>query len=196
MAGEPRILASIVQGSLEAFDTLEGDLGAQVRQRLKPETLERVETTSQVAWLPVALDVELTEAFFAVAGRERAERVLRENLAASFDRPLLKPMLEGAFAIFGRSPERMLKWSSKVWSLLYRDCGQMKLVSGEAGRATLELVDLTPEIAGSRNYLRGVAAAVLGFFDMACIPDSKARLATQEADRAAFELSWSDEKPR
>lgn len=89
-------------------------------------------------WLPLRVDVELTECLFEVAGEERALQVLHNNMANTFDSMVLKPILDGAFGIFGCSPAKMLKWSPKVWYLLYRNCGQLVLAKSDDRSAVLK----------------------------------------------------------
>jgi hypothetical protein len=183
------MLASFIQGSLSAIDDLDADLGRQVRAAMKPETLEDLESASRIGWLPLRVDIELTECVFEVAGEERALQVLRHNLANTFDSMVLKPILDGAFAIFGRSPAKMLKWSPKVWSLLYRNCGQLLLAESDDRSATLEGIDLPPELVASASYMKGFAAAILGFFDVLGI-DAECELRELGRGRTAFFLTW------
>ena len=185
----PRMLASFVQGSLSTIDDLDADLGKQVRAAMKPETLEELESASRVGWLPLRVDVELTECFFEVAGEERALQILRDNMANTLDSMVLKPLLDGAFGIFGRSPAKILKWSPKAWYLLYRNCGQLVLAKSDDRSAVLEGTDLPPELVASANYMKGVAAALLGFFDVLGI-DAECELGKLGQGRATFSLTW------
>jgi hypothetical protein len=183
------MLASFVRGSLSAIDDLDADLGQRVRAAMKPETLEELESASAVSWLPVRVDVELTERFVEVAGEELALQALRDNLANALNTPVLKPMLDGAFAIFGRKPTKMLKWTSQVWSLLYRDCGSLALAKSDEHSAVLEGRGLPPELMASANYMKGVTGALLGFFDVLGI-EAECKLEQLEEGRVAFLLTW------
>jgi hypothetical protein len=170
---------------------LDAEVGNRVRVGLKPDVLEAIETTSPISWLPVEVDVELTECFFQVAGAERAKRAFREALARSIERPLLRPLVDGALGIFGRNPAKILRWVPKAWSLIYRDCGQMRCAHASEGSARLELGPLPPPIVDSRCYLTGTAATVSAFFDWLGI-EGRVRLegpcATTRS--ATFHLSW------
>jgi hypothetical protein len=188
MAEGPRILAGFVQSSLEAIDELDQAMGAAARQRLKPETLEAIEGASPIGWIAIEIDVELTEAFFAVAGAERACQAFRQNLVRGFDRPLLRPIAEGATAILGRSPHRLLRWAPKVWSLVFRDCGSMTLDATPNG-ALLRLTDLPLAITASQDYLEGVGATIEGVFFLAGVP-GRCELLRIRGKEAEFVLSW------
>jgi hypothetical protein len=191
LGDSPRILATFVQSSLEEMDKLDAAVGERVRAGLEPAVLEEIEKASSISWLPVELDVALTECFFEVAGSERATRAFREALTRSIERPLLRPFVEGALALFGRDPAKLLRWVPKVWSLLYRDCGEMTCPLTSAGAARLELSGLPACIVGSSCYLTGTAATISAFFDFLEIEGRVAVEGPRPATGcAAFEIRW------
>jgi hypothetical protein len=185
------MLAGFVQSSLEAIDDVDVGLGREVRERLKRDTLNAIDSASAIALIPVDLDVELTECFFAVAGSLRARRALRENLRQSCDKPLLRPLLDGARALFGRSLVRAITWAPKVWGLIYRDAGEMVVASREEGCVRLELRDIPLVIAASPNYLLGSAETFAGFFDVAGVTGAVELVGPDLTRRnAVFVLRW------
>lgn len=192
MSATPRMLAGFVQSALEAIDDFDREVGREVRARLKHDTLISIDSASPRALICVDLDVELTECFFAVAGRERAQAALRESVRRSFDKPLLRPMLAGARAILGGSVmASAVCWVPRVWNLIYRDAGEMAVRERGEGRLCLEVTDIPLAISASRNYLVGSAATFGGYFDVAGVegtvdlegPDLETR-------SAAFVLTW------
>jgi len=193
MSATPRMLAGFVQSALEAIDDFDRGLGRDVREGLKRETLHAIDSASPIALVSVDLDVELTECFFAVAGRERAQSALRENLRESFDKPWLRPLLDGARAVFGGSLMNSVSLAPRVWNLIYRDAGEMAVRERGPGRLCLEIHDLPLAIAASRNYLAGSAATFAGFFDVVGVEGRVEMLGPDLATRsAAFVLSWAD----
>jgi len=188
MAGKPRILASFVQGTLEAIDALDADLGRRVRATLKPETLEAIEGAWAASWLPIRHDVELTAAFFEAAGAERACRVMRQNLAVTFRKPILKPMTDAAVRVLGLHPEKILGWAPRVWPLLFRDAGELR-VEAKEGHATLWLEGLPPEVAENRDYLVGTAAAISAIFDLTGMAGA-CQLEESGRGQARFAARW------
>jgi len=191
MGGAPRMLAGFIQSSLEAIDGMDPALGCEVRARLRPETRRAIESARSIGLVAVDLDVELTECFFAVAGAARARAALRENLRQSFDRPILKPVLDGAFAIFGRSLGRMIGWAPKIWGLVYRDAGEMVVTSAELGRVRLDLIEIPRVISASPHYLEGSAETFAGLFDVAGVEGCVRLIGPDPAvGSAGFELTW------
>jgi len=170
---------------------LDAKVGDRVLGDLKPDVLETIQAASPISWLPVEVDIELTDCFFQVAGAERATQAFRGALAQAIERPLLRPLMEGALGIFGRNPAKILRWVPKAWSLIYRDCGEMHCAHADEGSASLELSQLPPPIVHSRCYLRGTAATLSAFFDWLGI-EGQVRLEGPCPTRraATFHLSW------
>jgi hypothetical protein len=194
MATGPRIFAGFVRSSLDTVDRIDAGLGARVRARLSPETSRVLDDASSVSYVPVALDVEVTECLFAEAGPTRACEVMRENLSLTFESPLLAALVSGALRLLGRSPARTLGWSAKFWAQLYRDSGTLSYFPETTCSGRLELRELPACLVGSRNYLIGMAAALGAVFDLLGVEgDAQLGRVDVESRRADIQLSW---KPR
>jgi len=187
--GVPRILASFVQDTLASIDAIDPELGRRVRAALKPRVRDEIENAWGATWLPISHDVELTERFFALAGEEQACDVMRNNLSATFEKPILRPMLDGALRLFGTRTEGLLRWAPRAWSLIFRDAGEMHVEARE-GEASILLRGLPLEVSESRPYLLGTAAALSALFGLTQVTGS-CRLASQDAGEARFELCWT-----
>jgi hypothetical protein len=136
----------------------------------------------------MAYDVALTSAFFRLAGAERACEAMRKNMAETFHKPALRPLIDGAVRILGLSPGRLLRWGPRIWPLLFKDAGEMRVDAGD-GTATVRFVGLPPEVADHRDYLLGTASAIGAVFDLSGVPGS-CRLVEHGAGGARFELDW------
>lgn len=192
MGTSPRMLAGFVQSSLEAIDHSDPGLGRKVRDRLKPDSLATIESAPPIALISVDLDVEVTQCFFDVAGFDRARRTLRDNLRQSVDKPLLRPICEGVFALFGRSLVRGMRWAPRVWELIYRDAGEMVVSAARKGHLELTLRDIPLVIASSPTYLYGSAEAFAGFLNLAGVAGRVELIGPDVASRrAGFEIHWS-----
>ena len=189
----PRILAGFVQGTLAGLDPASA---LRVRARLAPESLAVLERSSRLAWLPIEIDVELTHAIYVELGAGPAHELFRRNLAAALDSPILRSLAQGALRLFGASPERVFAWAPKAYTQIYRDSGTMRFQSEGAGVARLELSELPPAIATSRNYLDSVAGSIAAGFDLMGV---KGEVEIERFDllwrRACFRLDWEDDEP-
>ena len=190
MERRPRILASFVQSVLDGADRADPRLGARVRERMGADALAELAAVGPVSFVPVELDVRVTEALFAEAGEARGREVMRDNLLQTFDAPILSSFVSGALRLLGRNPGRLFDWSAKVWGQLYRDCGTLRFVREGEGAGRLELDDLPPVVAGSRPYLSGMEAAIGAAFEMMGV-EGELHLATSDPrGRVVFQLTW------
>jgi hypothetical protein len=190
MDRRPRILASFVKSVLDGADRCDPQLGARVRGRLDDSARAALDAAGPVSFVPVELDVEVTEALFAEAGEARAREILRENLLVTFDAPILSSFVAGALRLLGRNPARLFGWSAKVWGQLYRDCGSIRFVRAGESAGRLELADLPACVTASRAYLAGMEAAFDASFAL-MDAEGELRLAHVDPDgRATFELAW------
>lgn len=190
MERRPRILASFVKSVLDGADRRDRRLGERVRARLDQPVRTALEAAGPVSFVPVELDVSVTEALFAEAGEECAREILRDNLLATFDAPILSSFIAGALRLLGRDPARLFGWSTKVWGQLYRDCGSIRFLPTGDGAGRLELADLPACIAASRPYLSGLEAAFDAGFALLDLDGTVRLAATDRASRADFELAW------
>jgi hypothetical protein len=189
MAGQPRVLASFVHGTLEVIDSMDDDLGRRVRESLEAGTLAEIENAWAAGWVPVRCDVELTTAFFRLAGTRRGCEAMRRNMSETFHKPVLRSIIDGATRIFGLSPGKLLRWSPRIWPLLFKDMGDLAVEAGD-GTAAVTLSGLPPEVAENREYLTGTASALAAVFDLSGVPGESC-LVDHGDGQARFALSWS-----
>jgi hypothetical protein len=191
MEKRARLLGSFVQGTLEAIENYDGALGARVREALAPETREAIDRASRVALVPVELDLEVTERLYDLAGDERARAILRANLTATLQSPLLRSFMQMALRLRGNDPGRLFDWSSKVWNQIYRDCGDMEYIRLGESEGRIELHDLPEVLTAHPRYLDGVAATLNAVFSIANVHGHGELMAVDPGTgRAIISVTW------
>ena len=191
MERRPRILGSFVQGTLEAIDRRDPDLGRRVRERMRSETRQAIAGASRIAFVPVDLDAELTECLFEIAGPERAREIFRRNLADTLNSPLFRSFMSMALRLRGRRPGRLLDWCSKVWNQIYRDAGDMRFVALGEREGRIELSGLPPVLTRDPRYVDGIAATVSAIFDILEMDGGAELKALDPASgRAIISVAW------
>ncbi len=191
MSDLPRMLAGFVQGTLESIDAADADLGRRVRARLGEEGLCAIEDASRIAFVPLELDVALTDALFAEAGAERAREIFRANMSASFDSPILNSFVRMALRLRGGDPGKLFEFASRVWSHLFRGCGDMRFERVGPGEGRLELDSLPEVLTAGHAYLDGVAATASALYDLVEV-DGEAHVKAVDAvgGRAIIRVTW------
>jgi hypothetical protein len=188
------MLGSFIQGTLDAIDRHDAKLGRQVREGLRPESREAIVGASRIAFLDLALDVEVTEILYREAGPDRAREILRANLAETFTSPILRSFVTMALRLRGNEPGRLLQWNSKVWGQIYRHFGSISFVPVGHSEGRFELSALPLAIAEHSVYLDGIAAAISAVFDLLEI-DGQVELKAVDpaAGRAIISAVWEIE---
>ena len=64
------------------------------------ELVERIESAGNLAWLPIALNLELTDAVFRALGREQAEAFYQTWLKRQMGAPAFSGLVRTALALF------------------------------------------------------------------------------------------------
>lgn len=185
----PRILAAMIQSTLEQLEAMDPELSRRVRDALPPETTAAIRSASRISWVDIEHDLALTHAVFAEAGRERAREIMRRMLVANFRAPVLRPLIDGALRLLGRSPDRLLRWAPKVWGHVMRDAGDVVFEAAAPGSGRLRFSDLPPLVADP-VYLDGVGAAATALFEVAGTEGIGELEGPDERGRAAIVLSW------
>lgn len=155
--GEMR--ASHLRSNLEEINRMPEPARSQIRSKISPEVLEQVANSVSVAWLPVACDVDITRAVVDVLGVEGNRRWSRDALLRSATGPLLKPIIDGASALFGLTPHAFYKVAPRGFGMIYRDLGEVRyeLVGEQIARITHE--GIPASLLEVPWYLEGIAGA-------------------------------------
>ncbi|MDD9969311.1 MAG: hypothetical protein OXR73_23915, partial [Myxococcales bacterium] len=154
MSQAPRIIAAIVRATLQDLNAADEKLGQRVRRALDPEALRAIERSSGLSWLPVEIDVMLTETLFELAGAFAAKRTLRSMMTTSVGSPLMRNVVQTAMRLHGSDVARLLTWTPKVWALVYRNCGTVTIESDGLG-SVIRLRELPEVLCKSPVYLTG-----------------------------------------
>jgi hypothetical protein len=192
----PVVRASFTQSALVTADSLDGDLGDRIRAAVPPASLAQIESTSRLDWLSADLDMDVTEAVTQVLGRERSAHFWRGSLLDTMETPLLKPLVDGAIAIFGLSPGHLLKWAPRIWDAIYRNCGTMTVTQATGNTARIEYESIAPALRRSPAFIEALRASFETLFVLA---RTEGTVVVEEMDfgraRAIYGFSWAATGP-
>jgi hypothetical protein len=108
--------------------------------------IARIRGAGLFEWLPVTLHLGLANALREVLGA-RAGRFWTDLQVASYERSLLKPLIDGGLRLFGHTPRSMLRLTPQAFSLVARRCGTITVSGGEiVGAARLVFDDVPREL--------------------------------------------------
>jgi hypothetical protein len=190
--GGPVVRAAFTQAALAAVDGLPGDVRKRVRESIPRDALARVTGAGRLEWIPVELDMAVTEAITSVLGPERSARFWKKSLLYTMETPLLEPILAGATNLFGLVPGSLLRWAPRVWEALYRDAGVMTVSEIGGSSALVSMSALAPALARSPAFVEAVRASLEALFAITRTA-GEVRLVDVDlpAGRASFDVSWT-----
>ncbi|PRQ05511.1 hypothetical protein [Enhygromyxa salina] len=183
----PSIRAIQIEHSLRALELVAVGEHERALDRMRPESLARIREARRFEWLPVALDVELTEAVADEFGPAVAAARSRQSLGHSTRTTLLRPFIDGVIKLFGLDPSSMFRQVPLGWNAIYRNAGRMRYEVSAGSDRALIYEEVPVVILGSRVYLDAIAAALHSLFDL-CKVDGEIEVAEIDPSRARVEL--------
>ncbi len=187
--GEPLMRVSHMQSNVEALRDLGAVDEARVREAAADQVLA-IEQAVRVAWLPVELDLVLTEAVEAVCGEQRLRRWGRDAIAKSGDGPLLRPFVN-ALQRVGLTPHAALKRVPYGWNLVYKDCGKVRYERVGDTEALLVHEGAPELMCESAPYLVGIAGSFDGVMQIVGGRGCHARAEVVEPGVVHYPCRWS-----
>lgn len=156
---------SHIRANLQEIDAL-GAVAAEVRRRIPAAILAEVDASTSVAWLPVECDLAITRAVVDVVGVPGVRAWSRNALVRSAEGPLLRPLIQGARALFGLSPHGIYKVAPRGFAAIYRDAGSLRYTSSGPNAAKLVHTDVPEQLLAVPWYLEGIAGAFEAAYEM------------------------------
>ena len=167
--------------------------GERVAPLVKVATLDAVARAGGLDWLPVALNLELTQAIYDGLGPLEADRFFRAQTLASFDGPILQTFVSTAVRIMGLDPASFGRWVPKGWNMIFRNTGDWEIAEPPPGSTavTLTLGKLPGDCADHPVWPRSVARSLEALLDLARVSGSLALQPRAPGGRALqFQMRW------
>src|SRR4051812_20404510 len=85
--------------------------------RIGVDVLGQVRAAGVFEWLPAPLHLAVANSIHDTLGADGGRRFWRDLMEVSFERSLLKPLVDGGLRLFGRSPLGILRMTPQAYSL-------------------------------------------------------------------------------
>ena len=167
-------------------------LGRAVEEEIRERcasVIDQIESAVTVSWMPVELDVALSEAVDDVAGRDAYWSWGQQAILESARGPLLGPLLSGLQRL-GLGPTHAIRRLRGGWGLIYRDCGEISVHADSGARRGRVSVTEIPTVFQNDPYLVGIAAAFDGVIMAVGGRDTRVEFERQ-GPHVTFDLRWS-----
>ena len=126
--------------------------------------VERIESASNLEWLPVSVNLELTDAIFRGLGEEQADSFYQNWLKRQMSAPAFAGLVRTALSLFRFDTIAIAKWIPKAFDLMYRDYGDFVIEPQGPTHVHVQLGAMPPELAAHKNWQRSVSSGLHALF--------------------------------
>ncbi|HEY8039941.1 MAG TPA: hypothetical protein VIF15_09120 [Polyangiaceae bacterium] len=190
---EPVVRARHLQQWLENVTREEDPGRARFFASLPAEVRSTIEGASRVAWLPVALHVQLADVLRDAFGPARAHDYYRRAFAASLAHPPFDALVRTGARLLGLTPGSFLRWAPRGYETSFRNCGTLSTEALGPSRGHLVYRSLPGVCTASDAWLDSFQSTVYGVFDVLHI-QGVVRLDKSRRGEGSveIELEWSE----
>jgi hypothetical protein len=127
------------------------------------DLVERIETVSNLDWLPISTNLILTEAVYNKLGEEPADVFYQNWLKRQMSAPAFAGLVRTALALFRFDTVALAKWIPKAFDIMYRDYGSFIIHEEEPTSVLVELREMPREL-DHPSWQRSVASGMHAVF--------------------------------
>ena len=160
----PTVRAAHLLEDLKSLAALGPTDAARVLAQIPPNSLKAIEGAVPTARLPLALNIEMAEVVYRVAGEAGCRRWGTASLLASLD-GFFKPLFLGITKLMAPSPTLMFKVLPQGWSTAYQGCGHLTVVEPAPGQTRLTCVGIAPAML-TPAFLQAVCGTLAAAFEV------------------------------
>lgn len=95
------------------------------------ESIEKIESTIAVGWVPMTIHMGFSDAIRAVIGSSRNVQIWRETMTETYDRALLRGFIDASVGLFGLTPASLFRQGPYVYRHLTRGLGELAVEEQE-----------------------------------------------------------------
>lgn len=154
--------------------------------------LERIETANNLEWLPVSLNLQLTDAVFRSLGDEQADAFFQNWLKRQMSAPAFAGLVRTALSLFRFDTTSVAKWIPKAFDLMYRDYGQLRIEPVSPLHLQVVLAAMPAELSSHENWQRSVSSGLHALFFLTGVKGTTELTYADRAQRLMqVDLRWT-----
>lgn len=154
--------------------------------------IERIETASNLEWLPVSVNLELTDAIFRGLGDEPADAFYQSWLKRQMSAPAFAGLVRTALSLFRFDTAAIAKWIPKAFELMYRDYGQFSIEPLGPLHVRVSLGSMPRELATHTNWQRSVASGLHALYFLTGVKGTTALASASATEpEMRIDLRWT-----
>ncbi len=154
------------QSNLATLRRLHPDVADRLRAQ-HPEVVAAIDGSSALDWLDFSVAATFFDATYEALGHRAFRRYCVQSMSEALQGPMLRALWDSSVRLFGTRPDAILRWSPKVWSMVYRDVGELEW---DSATQEVRLRDVSPSAWRARGFIESVAGAIDTVFELCGTP--------------------------
>jgi hypothetical protein len=189
---EPQMRCRQIRNRIQFIKTVFGEeVQKRIQSRISKTTLQAIEQAEEDQWLPVKLNVEVSDCMAAEIGEEGVYKLSLESFNKALESSTIVQLFRSTMHLLRIKSATVNKLVPVFWRAIYRDCGEMSIVENGPNRISILLIDLPSFIAGNRNYLMAIAGGIHSVMLFGGVtPTVVIEKNLEETKEVSFAVSW------
>jgi hypothetical protein len=154
------------QSNLGTLRRLHPDTAARLRER-HPEVVSAIDQSGALDWLDFSVAATFFDTTYEALGHREFRRYCVQSMSEALQGPMLRALWDSSVRLFGTKPDAILRWSPQVWSMIYRDVGELEW---DTETQQVRLRDVSAAAWRARGFIESVAGAIDTVFDLCGTP--------------------------
>jgi hypothetical protein len=151
---------------VEALGDLGHDAQTRILGQLKVDDVKIIDESLPAIWLPIEVNVELTNATSSELGQEGAHAFYRRMVLTEYKTNTFKSFLATVNRLLGLSPATYVKMAPRGWELVFKKCGRFRSLDGDGHSARLEYSKIPRACMRSQLWIESVRSSFSTAFDI------------------------------
>lgn len=187
----PAIRARAAQSSIAYTRSQEPVRTDQMLAAVPADARDRILNTPKTGFIAIEDDRYLCEQWIPTFGRERALELLAGGVAATFETPLFRPMIQGAIRVLGANPRSFLKLVPRGWGQTYRGYSlPPRVLESAEGRAVVAFEQVHPLVFEVPSYFFTWSGVFHAIYRVCNVKGEAPWTEERSASRVTYELRW------
>jgi hypothetical protein len=125
-----------------------------------------VRESAPIAWLPVAVNARATEVVWSALDPKAREAFFLRLGAMLLDSSLLNVLVSTAVRLFGVEPGRILRWTPRAWTQVYRDTTRITVFDIHEYSLRIRFEGLPRVCVRASGWMESVALSTSALFSV------------------------------
>lgn len=185
--GKARVRGTYVKMAVSCAKQLPPGLRDAVFEELG-DTRAEIRAAGLLEWVPIKVHIDAMDATYRALGSVGSRDFWRGVQQSSFERPLMKPLIEAALRLYGRNPGSLLRIAPRAISTVFQDIADIRQ-NQEARR--LEFENLAQELRESQGMVDAFTGSMTATITYLSIPGNVTPMVDElRRGRLYLEMRW------